>query len=73
MKGENTMSLIKYTIDGSELSPDEYQKLDKYLDGLNFLWKPDDNNPRCGVLYLDDSIDIESINLPELCHYQLLQ
>lgn len=67
------MSLIKYAIDCSELGSEEFNKLDKFLDGLDFLWQKDIRNPRCGILHLNETINIESLNLPDRCHYSRVQ
>ena len=67
------MALIKYVIDYTELSPEEYESLNRFLDGLNFIWQPDIRNPRTGILHIDENTDITSLNLPEKCHYSRLQ
>ncbi|MCR4744438.1 MAG: hypothetical protein K5894_04325 [Lachnospiraceae bacterium] len=66
------MSLIKYDINCEELSQEDFDKLDRFLDGVGCVWQKELRNPRHGVLHLDEKIDIASLNLPDLCYYHRL-
>lgn len=67
------MSLLRYRVDYSKLSPDEVEDLFRIIDEFSFNGFHPDYHARIGEFYLDDSVDVSTLRIPDSCQLSHLQ
>lgn len=62
------MSLIRYRLDYSKLSPDEAEDLIQRIDKISFDGFLPAIRTRIGEFFLDESVDVSILRIPDSCH-----
>ena len=65
---------IRYYVDGSNLSPEEYKKVEDLFVKHSYLYEIDMTRPRClFVFWQEDLPPNELLKLPERCQVRRIQ
>lgn len=66
------MSLLLYRLDYSKLSPDEADTLFQHIEDVSFNGFHVDPYSKIGEFFLDESVDVATLRIPDSCHLRHL-